>query len=73
MREAIDGDKMFAANLSILGPSQSIPVALVGSSASAFCICIYLILLRPDFFVVDIWEIVFRFRVGGWKKRKKKP
>ena len=33
VREAIDGDKMFAAILSILEPSTSIMVALVGSSA----------------------------------------
>ena len=33
IREAIDGNKMLAAILSILGPSPSIPVALVGSSA----------------------------------------
>ena len=33
MSEAIDGDKIFAAIFSILGPSPSIPVALVGSSA----------------------------------------
>ena len=33
MREAIDGDKMLGAILSILGPSPSILMALVGPSA----------------------------------------